>query len=403
MKGKIEKRQRDFLYLDSIFQVQAMIGSILPIFYMAKLNISLDRYLYLDSLLFILTSIFEMPSGYISDKFGRKNILILGKTLILLSSIILLFSDDFMGGLFTIIFVAIGSSLISGNVPAILYEFYGGENDGGTFERLISNANSIAYVFISFYSIIGPLVFKASLKLILYLDIIIEALNICLTGIFLYDDRSLYQKTSLRENKRGLEQISKGKFLRTGLIFLLVSCVFATFRVGFNFYQPIYQDYEIDVGRYGIFAVAFNGLAALGAQIYKKLSPSFKDRLDLYLPLFGVVIVSSILMGLFWEKFYLFLIFIASQQLARGISGPLQSKVVNDAIPSDTNFRTSYISLFDTLSGLTCSLFIFLSGLVARGRENLTSLVLVNLGIIIIAFVLYVIIKIGEKNEQRNN
>lgn len=68
----VKESHRKFLILSAVLPKQAFISSVLVIFYMGHLGISFSEYLILDAVLFISVALTELPSGYISDYFGRK-------------------------------------------------------------------------------------------------------------------------------------------------------------------------------------------------------------------------------------------------------------------------------------------------------------------------------------------
>ena len=72
MSDKIIKNHKLLIYLSSIFSFQVFIGPIIVFFYTKYMGLSFSQYFFLDGLIFVLLALFEIPSGYIADKFGRK-------------------------------------------------------------------------------------------------------------------------------------------------------------------------------------------------------------------------------------------------------------------------------------------------------------------------------------------
>ena len=141
------KTQKQYMFLSAFFPTQAFMNAVLVIFYLNYLDITMSQYLYLDSILFISIAVTELPSGIISDYFGRKKILILSKCLILISMFLLLYSDGFSDALISILVLAVGNSLGSGNEEAILYEYFAKHQNINDYKILNSNRNSIFFYY----------------------------------------------------------------------------------------------------------------------------------------------------------------------------------------------------------------------------------------------------------------
>lgn len=382
-------RQKKYMILSAFFPQQALISAILVTFYLRHLNLTLSQYLYLDSLLFITVAITELPSGFISDYFGRKRILILSKFLVLASMINLLLSSGFEGGLISIIILAIGMSLGSGNEESILYEYFTTHDTIDNYRVINSNKNSILLIMTSIYSIASGFIFKQNISMILYLDIIIMVINIAITTLFLVDMNPKGIKT---KNCKGLKnkttKIHIKNVINTLPVFVTMALLFTFFRVTFNYYQPIYEYCNLPVESFGFFPVFFNLLAALGSQLYIKFFKNIKSQkaqitligIILLLSSFGIYLMSTMGIAIIG------MIFI--QQIIRGIQISLQPIAINSCIPKDTAYRTSYISFFSMINTLVVSLFVFLSGITVDYFNLIKALFIISVSILSVLFLI---------------
>ena len=66
------KKANLIIYLQSLLQFQGFIGPVIFIFYTKYMGLNTSQYLFCDSLLFLIMSVCEVPSGLISDYVGRK-------------------------------------------------------------------------------------------------------------------------------------------------------------------------------------------------------------------------------------------------------------------------------------------------------------------------------------------
>ena len=110
-------------------------------------GLSMSQVLQTQAIFALTTALFEVPSGYIADVWGRRPAILLGSALNGLGFFSLLWADSFVDFLLYEAILGIGFSLISGADLALLYdtEVYLQENDlpggagaGKSLSRLIS-------------------------------------------------------------------------------------------------------------------------------------------------------------------------------------------------------------------------------------------------------------------------
>ena len=380
------KNQKKFMMYLSFFPEQSFINAILVLFYLYHLNINMSDYLILDSVLFLLTAILEIPSGFISDYFGRKRMLLISQILMIISMVILLYSTGFYLGLVSIIFLSFGLSLGSSNDVSILYEFFSENDTVENYEKLLANKNTIFFISTAIYSIISGFIFKINMDLIIIFDIVIMILNIIITYIYLYDK---YPR-GVKQVKRNKNNTFKFKILNKVLLtFILMSLLFSFFRVTFNFYQPMYEEIHIPIELLGFFPLIYNVLASIGSQIYGKILTKVTDKIKSLIIVFFLLF--SVIILLVSNIYYLVLFVIFFQQIIRGIFFSYNTIAINNEIPKDTNYRTMYISFYRMLLTLLGAILIFISSIIS-GHFNLffsyiaTSLLILLFAILTLLF-----------------
>jgi MFS family permease len=108
-------------------------------FFMAKGLILADIF-YLQAVFAAAIVVFEAPSGYLADLFGRKTALVIGNIIHGLAYFYLNFADNLTSLIIFEIMVGIAASLLSGADLALLYETQKALHDGDDIEH--SNAIS---------------------------------------------------------------------------------------------------------------------------------------------------------------------------------------------------------------------------------------------------------------------
>ena len=85
-------------------------------------DLSMNQVLQTQALLALTIALFEVPSGYIADMWGRRRAILLGSVLFALGFLYLLWADSFVDFLVFEAILGLGFSLISGADLALLYD-----------------------------------------------------------------------------------------------------------------------------------------------------------------------------------------------------------------------------------------------------------------------------------------
>ncbi|MDM5326413.1 MFS transporter [Neobacillus sp. CF12] len=87
--------------------------------------------------------IFEIPTGVVADKFGRKPLLVVGAVLSMFEFIILLFAHHFWTFALVVSLAGISSACTSGAWNALLYDSLAAVNMQRSFEKIVGRLNSL--------------------------------------------------------------------------------------------------------------------------------------------------------------------------------------------------------------------------------------------------------------------
>ncbi|WP_064612024.1 MFS transporter [Streptobacillus moniliformis] len=394
-------KQEKFMYLNSLFPRNALLDFIFVTFYITKLSITIDKYLYLDTLLFVLITAFEMPSGYISDLFGRKRILILGKLILVFSMIGLLFSTNFLHGVLVIIFYSIGAALASGNTEAILFEYYSDTDQLNKYKVILTNVSSISLTLGIVLSFLSGIIFKFNIQYIIYLDIIIYTINILATIYFLEESKIKVRKNE-KEDKKEDNKVKEFVDIKVIISFVITSFIFVFFRSTYNFYQPIYTDFGIDVKYFGMFTVLFSIIGVITNQILKKyFIKKIKYNNLSIMKIYISILFTSFLIMYSKSSFILFMIFICIQQVIRYIEGNIVTIYVNKKIPENTKYRTTYLSIQHFITTGLISMTLIFSSYILKFLSMYTTFFVISLIFTLLVSMLLLILKRMELNSKK--
>lgn len=118
--NKIKKNiKNDYLYR---FLSSFDITSAIWVLYLGYKGMNLAQIGLLEGIFHITGFISEIPTGALADLFGRRKIMIIGRITSLISAIIMLFSNSFLGFAIGFILSAWGYNLNSGSEEALIYD-----------------------------------------------------------------------------------------------------------------------------------------------------------------------------------------------------------------------------------------------------------------------------------------
>lgn len=362
--NKIIQDHSKLIFLSALLGFQYFMSPILVIFYLKYVGVSFSQFIFLDSILFLLVAIFEVPSGYLSDRFGRKRTLLISRVFTILSMIILILFPSYIGALISIIISGVFIPLGSGNEKAIYFESFKKLNEEKKLQKIYSKSNSISFVMLTITSIISGFIAKINLALPVLIDIILLIVISIATFFLLHDD-----KTYLSNQEMSAAKDKIGKFVYNhnnikGLInvtpiFLLSALFFAALRVSYTAYQPLFKNLNIDIQYFGMIFAFFNITCSLSSYAAPKFLKMTSNELTTLLVLTTFITISFI--GIFISNsVFLVLLFIALQQIVRGLHGPFFLIQKNYYIPINSKKRVTYLSYSNLLSTLLVSLCLYL-------------------------------------------
>ena len=155
-------RNIKLLYGFSFFD-QFMIVIAVWVPYLATKGIGMRQFMELQAVFALVILCGEVPSGLLSDLWGRKKTLLLGATLKAVSFSLLPLWSGYEGFLFYHLTMGIALSMISGGDVALLYDSYlaaGGEKSAGT--AVLGNAKLAAQTGTAVSALVGGAVVTLS-------------------------------------------------------------------------------------------------------------------------------------------------------------------------------------------------------------------------------------------------
>lgn len=120
----------------------------------------------------LITVALELPTGCLSDKWGRKWVCVLGAFGLFLSSIFYAVADTYLVLICAAILAGINKALASGNDETLLYETMNELKRKKDYLNVLSKVTSLGQFALCISAVVGGLLALISLKVVMYISII---------------------------------------------------------------------------------------------------------------------------------------------------------------------------------------------------------------------------------------
>ncbi len=282
------------------------------VLYFGSRGLELSQILMLQFVFSASSFALEFPSGYISDKLGRKRTLVVAYSSLVLAVYLFLNGVSFNTFAIAEFAFASGYSLISGTVDSLLYEtlkVLGKENE---YRKVYGDLNHKQLLSVAFAGIVGGLMAKyIGLSATVVVTLIAFTVTLVLS-LFLEEPKGINPR-GLREDIKDFKLVLSNKELISITVF--VALVFAFNQVIFWYYQPYFKAIDVNLAYFGLLFASFQIVASIGSKYANAVMQKFTIE-----QIFIIVSIATLLsfVGMGWFFSYAGLLFIYFQQLVRG-------------------------------------------------------------------------------------
>ena len=322
------------LYLLKAVKWFMIVMPIIVLFFESK-GLSLTQIMILQGTYSLFVALFEIPSGFFADIYGRKNSLVIGSIFLFLGYVIFSFFSGFNEFLFAEILLGIGGSLISGADSAILYDTLLEIKEEDKYTKIEGRTYAIGNFSEGIAGVLGGFLAMTSINMPVYIQTIVMFLSIPI-AMTLVEPKSSYK---LAKSFSSIITVVKDTFIyQRKLRWYIVyssSMGIATLSIAW-FVQPFLMEIDTPIIYYGIIWAFLNFTAGI-TSYYSYLFNN--HNLLIYISL--IMITSLILLG--FNISYFGLIFIILIYLLRGVITPKLRNLIN--INSTSERRATVLSL----------------------------------------------------------
>ncbi|WP_435345872.1 MFS transporter [Haloarchaeobius sp. HRN-SO-5] len=342
-----------------------------PIMYLFFLEQGLDftQIAILEAIYNLTTVVGEIPTGYVGDRVGRRNSLLVGTVLITATLVGIGLSDSFLPLAVLYAVWSMGYNFRSGSEDAWLYDTLTDDRSEGEFAQVRGRGESVSLAVGTVAAVLGGYLGSIDLSLPWFVAAAVTGLGAIV--LLTVDEPEAYRETdtgelSLRRTLDVVRDALSRPNIRSLILYYYVLYAAVTYLV-FVFLQPVFETVVVDLGvppaqvesLLGWFYAAYSLVGALLSYYTGAIEEYVGIRTwFLVLPF----VVGGALVGLYFVPVLALPTFLVARGLA-DVTRSFAGQYVNDRI--ETLGRATVLSAMAMVSGLTVVPFQLGSGVIS--------------------------------------
>tara|TARA_B110000008_G_scaffold277813_1_gene320033 strand:- start:24303 stop:25469 length:1167 start_codon:yes stop_codon:yes gene_type:complete len=346
-----------------------MVAMPIIVLFFQEHGLSLTEVMLLQGIYSLSVALFEIPSGYIADIFGRKQTIVFSTVFSFIGYLVFSFYGGFYAFAIAQILVGIGGSLMSGSDSALIYDTLLETESKSSYTKIEGRNYAIGNFSEALAGVLGGFLAVSSIYLPIYVQttILFFSIPIALTLV----EPTMHEENKLDRSFKAIMEVVKfsmvdSKKLRWLIIYSSAMGV-ATLSMAW-FAQPFFKEVGVPLAYFGILWAGLNfsaGLTSFNAHQFDKKENNYKMLIYLSLAMF----ISFVLLGFNNSMYGLFFIFII--YLLRGIVTPILRNAIN--VNTTSNKRATVLSIRSFIIRISFAICAPILGYIAENYALSTS------------------------------
>lgn len=365
----------------SIFSELLIIGPIIVLYLIAK-GLSFTEIMVLQSIAAVAVVVFEVPTGAVADKIGRKFSLIFGSLLWGVSLLIYILGKNFYIFAVAEVIFSLGATFKSGADTALIYDSLKAMKRESEFQKIEGYSRSFTFYAQGIGSIIAGFVYEVNIFLPMIISIGFMIITACIAMGFeepvIEGKEGSFGKGYFKQIKESGKYVLGHEKLKAIILYSMIFFIF--YRTGFWYFQPYMESVNISVKYFGIIFFLFNVVAAQTSNSCYKIMEFTKPKTLTFMS--GLLIASFILLGII--RGWIGVLAILLQQVARGLYRPVTRKYMNKHIPSDK--RATILSFHSLAVNIAVAVTLPFMGLLKDNASIYTTHIVLAMTMIVMTY-----------------
>jgi len=346
-----------------------MVAMPIIVLFFQEHGLSLTEVMLLQGIYSLSVALFEIPSGYIADIFGRKQTIVFSTIFSFIGYLVFSFYGGFYAFAIAQILVGIGGSLMSGSDSALIYDTLLETESKSSYTKIEGRNYAIGNFSEALAGVLGGFLAVSSIYLPIYVQttILFFSIPIALTLV----EPTMHEENKLDRSFKAIMGVVKFSLVdNTRLRWLIIyssAMGVATLSMAW-FAQPFFKEVGVPLAYFGILWAGLNfsaGLTSFNAHQFDKKENNYKMLIYLSLAMF----ISFILLGFNNSIYGLFFIFII--YLLRGIVTPILRNAIN--VNTTSNKRATVLSIRSFIIRISFAICAPILGYIAENYSLSTS------------------------------
>lgn len=304
---KLKRNPRILFWGKALTELKTL-NAVIVLFYLHR-GVSFEEVFYLTLAWSVATLIFEVPSGYLADKIGRKRTMLLGTLVYLVAFSYMFFAHGIWEFILVQSLISLGYSMFSGTEEAILYDSLQEIGEEGKMTHHYGRYLSAKNIFKIFTPAIGAFIAKDLVESQFQILIGVEILAVATSLVVLFFLTEPKHERSVEDYEKGIFTDSVKLIREQPMLFRVAmnrTLFFIASILVWRAYQPMFVDIGLSAVWLGILYFLMQGLAFISAWYASRI----KDWLGLRIVfvelswLSVVTIVVAAVTDLPWALFF---------------------------------------------------------------------------------------------------
>ncbi|MGN0425770.1 MAG: MFS transporter [Acetatifactor sp.] len=385
MNAALKTRLKKNIVLDYFhtFVTNLNMQSSIWVLYLAYCGMSLAQVGLLEGVYHITSMIFEIPSGAIADLLGRKKSMIVSKTCIAVSCLIMLYSKSFWLFALSFFIQALGNNFNSGSEEALVYDSMKAIGEEEKYITVNGRLNILIEVAQGIATVAGGILAEYSFYWCYFASLVIALLAFFpVIGM----TEAPFEKQQSARN--GIWKMLKDHFgtciavlkkdLRILRIVIYFSAVFASQTLLFFYGQQYFSDLGYNKIYISVFMLQYSMFCCLGAYCSDRLFERFGRRIAVT----ASFIIAGAIACFVFEVAWFSVAMLSAAGFCNSLLYPIQSAILNGLIPSEQ--RATLISVNSMFFSIAMIIFFPVAGFLAD--EMGLGRVLFGIGCLLVVF-----------------
>lgn len=327
--------------------------------YLASSGLNMFQISLYQSIYFISSAIFEVPTGYIGDKTGKKKSIIIGLWILAFHSFFMYINNNFYIFLLLGALEGLAYSFVSGSDSALLYEILEKNNNENNYLKINNNILSIRSIVTGISLVLGSILIKYSWG---FLYILTGSIFILSTLPLIFVDEAKSEVNINHKKTLIIEDVFNSILYKPVLVFIsfvLFSSMYdGLFMCYYNFNQIILPEYGLQIKYIGVFFASLYFINSI-AYIFVNSLVKFLNSKQVFI-IFIYVESLLFLIKVFVSNLPFVIISSILICFCSEIIFSISDSIIQKYISS--NYRATFLSIVSLIRSFTSSLMFLLLG-----------------------------------------